>query len=340
MKAIVVTAPGELDFVDLPQPKYHQFECLVRVRACGLCNGTDMKMIDGTLGNVQERYPVLLGHEAVGEIVEVGSKVKSFRMGDLITDPVPAVDVDTVSPGCAGFCEYGVVQDLAVMDDMGIDSTAYRPLTRRAALVREDMPPVDAAMLVTFKETLSALRNFGVVTGSDVLIYGDGPNGLSLAFCARHLGASHVAIVGHWDQRLERIQRVARADCVVNSRTADVDEALAGRQFDVVIDAVGSVRVIREGLQRIRTCGKLAVFGVLKNTEPDFGIRDFPNGAALQMLSWPIGANDVHADVVNMVLEGALSPAEFYSHVAPWQKIREAVAAVRSRDAFKYILTL
>jgi hypothetical protein len=139
MKAVAVTDVGQLEFVEVPRPAIRDYEGLVRITACGLCNGTDLKHIDGTLGTIRERYPVILGHEAVGEVVEVGSQVRSFQLGDLITDPVPAIDSDAVTASCAGFCEFGVMQDTAVMAELGLDESAYRPLAWRAAVVRGEM---------------------------------------------------------------------------------------------------------------------------------------------------------------------------------------------------------
>ena len=340
MRAIAVTDVGKIAFVEVPEPQIRDYECLVKITACGLCNGTDIKTIDGTLGNIRERYPVVLGHEAVGEVVEMGSRVRNFRLGDIITDPAPGFESDTCRPGCGGFCEFGVMQDAEVMRELGLGAEACRPLTWRANVVRERMAPEDAAMLVTLKETLSAARNFGVGPGTDLLLYGDGPNGLSLAWFARYVGAEWIGVVGHWDKRLERIARVARVDQVVNSGAEDVGEAIGGRRFDLAIDAVGSISIVREAFGLLKPCGKVGVFGVLKNTEGDLSIRAFPNGAALQMLQWPVGAQDVHDEVVRRVLDGTLAPSDFYSHVDAWDNIEDAIAKVRSREAFKVILTI
>ncbi len=340
MKAVAVTDVGKIEFVELPAPKFHDYECLVKMTACGLCNGTDLKHIDGTLGNVREQYPIILGHEAVGEVVEVGRKVKNFKVGDMITDPVPAVDDPRYNSGCAGFCEYGVVQDHEVMQELGLGDDAKRWLSDRANVVRAEMAPVDAAMLVTFKETYSAAKNFGIGGGTDVLIYGDGPNAVSLAALARVNGAAWLGMVGHWDSRLARAAEVAKLDQTINSNDADVATALAGRKVDVVIDAVGRVAIIQDGFRCVKRLGKVGVFGVLRNTEPDLSIRAIPTGASLQMLSWPVGANDVHDEVVDMVATGALKPSVFYSEVDSWGNIEDAVARVRSRDAFKIILTI
>ena len=340
MKAVAVVDVGKVEFVDVPMPAIREYEGLVKITACGLCNGTDLKTIDGTLGNVREQYPYVLGHEAVGVVVEVGTAVRSFAVGDIVTDPVPAIESDLYRAGCAGFCEYGVVQDGAVMAERGLPRAAYRPLAGRAAVVEMQMAPEDAVMLVTFKETLSALGNFGLTPGTSVVLFGDGPNGLALAAFARLLGAEFVAMAGHWDDRLRRARDAACVDLTVNTRTEDLTTVFAGRTFDLVVDAVGSIDVIRQGFGLLKRCGKLAVFGVLKNTGGDLSIRAIPNGAALQVLSWPVGANEVHNRVLEMVRSGDVVPGRFYSHIDSWENIEEAIRLVRSREAFKAILRI
>lgn len=340
MKAIAVTDVGKLAFVELPMPELREYECLVRMRACGLCNGTDLRVIDGTLGNVREKYPVILGHEGVGEVVEVGEKVRNFVVGDIITDPATAVEDPAYRSDCAAFCAYGIMQDLEVMRELGLGPDAARFLARRACVVRADMAYEDAAMLVTFKETYSAVRNFGVLPGMDVLIFGDGPNSLSLAFFTRHLGAETITVVGHWDERMARFTRVAKVGRVINSNERPVREVVGDARFDLVIDAVGSTSTIREALPFVKPCGKLGAFGVIRNTDEDVPIRAIPNGVCLQMLQWPVGANDVHDEVVAMVQDGAIDPKDFYSEVDSWENIEDAVRRVRSREAFKIILTI
>lgn len=340
MKAIAVTDVGKVGFVDVPMPTIREYEALVKITACGLCNGTDMKTIDSTLGNVREQYPCVLGHEAVGVVVEAGPAVRSFTVGDTVTDPVPAIESDVYRPGCAGFCEYGVVQDKAAMEERGLPRAAYRPLTDRAAIVRREMSCEDAVMLVTFKETYSALGNFGLSPGMSVLLFGDGPNGLALAAFAKLLGAGYVAVAGHWDDRLRRLRETAHVDRTVNTHREDLAAVFADRTFDLVVDAVGSTAVIRQGFRLLKRCGKLAVFGVLKNDDEDLSIRAMPNGASLQMLSWPVGASDVHGLVVGLVESGELVPRQFYSHVDSWENIEEAIELVHSREAFKVILRI
>ena len=84
MKAVIVPQPGaELEIWDIPVPKIGDYEVLVEQLACGVCASTDKEVMDGVFPGV-DHYPTALGHEAVGRVIEMGSKVRNFKIGDLI----------------------------------------------------------------------------------------------------------------------------------------------------------------------------------------------------------------------------------------------------------------
>ncbi|NOY83167.1 MAG: alcohol dehydrogenase catalytic domain-containing protein [Kiritimatiellaeota bacterium] len=338
MKAIAVTGPESIELVELPRPVIREYECLVKVTACGLCNSTDLKMIDGHVGDALH-YPFILGHEGVGEVVEVGSRVRNFKLGDLVTDPAFRTEGETgYRPDCGHFVEYAVAQDFEAMAEMGIEDKAFRAhCTRRVSL---PLSPADAAILLTFKETYSALKNFGFTPGMDVLLFGDGPIGLALIRLMRLLGAGWLGCVGHWDNRLERIKTDGGADCVVNGKTHDVKALLGGRSFDMIVDAVGASSIIKQGFPMLKTGGKIAVFGVLKQSDPGVTIRDIRNNTSLHVLQWPVGEHEVHDEVVDMVRSGQLDPRRFYSHTETLANFAEAVRKIRTREAFKVVVVM
>ena len=85
MKSVAVVEPGNLAIVELPEPKIGPYDALVRVEAAIMCNATDSKVVDGHFpGLGMEHYPLLLGHENVGRVVEVGKKVTNFKVGERV----------------------------------------------------------------------------------------------------------------------------------------------------------------------------------------------------------------------------------------------------------------
>ncbi len=77
----IVSRFGEVHAQEVPMPKIGEYDALVKIAACAFCNGTDSHIIEGTFPFISP-LPVILGHESVGQVVEVGSKVRNYKAGD------------------------------------------------------------------------------------------------------------------------------------------------------------------------------------------------------------------------------------------------------------------
>src|SRR5271169_1234107 len=85
MKAVAVVEPGRVEIVDIPRPTPGPYDALVRNLAAFICNATDRKLVAGHFPGIgRDKYPMLLGHENVGVVEEVGAKVRSFKPGDRV----------------------------------------------------------------------------------------------------------------------------------------------------------------------------------------------------------------------------------------------------------------
>ena len=82
MNALLLTEYKKLELVDFPMPTIGPDDVLVRVRACGIC-GSDVHGFDGSSG--RRNPPLIMGHEASGEVAELGANVKDFKVGDRVT---------------------------------------------------------------------------------------------------------------------------------------------------------------------------------------------------------------------------------------------------------------
>src|SRR5436189_4342848 len=100
MKALLLSSYKNLELADLPAPTPAPDEVLIRVRACGIC-GSDIHGYDGSTG--RRIPPIVMGHEAAGEIDRVGAGVKDYRAGDRVTFD------STVSCGTCDYCKAGQV---------------------------------------------------------------------------------------------------------------------------------------------------------------------------------------------------------------------------------------
>ena len=153
-------------------------------------------------------------------------------------------------------------------------------------------------------------------------------------------GAKSVVAVGHRPQRVQRIREHAQADLAVNAHEESPEERLKDRRFDLVIDAVGSTAIIREGARLLKRGGKVGVFGVIKKKDSAISLLDLPNHVSVHMLNWPYQEHATHDELVNAILKGEINPKDYYSHVMPMEEVERAVELVRSREAFKVVLSI
>ena len=111
MKAAVITALGKLEVLELPMPKLGDYDVLCKLSYGSTCAGTDIHLMDG-LHPYPIPFPTVLGHESVGRVVEVGSKVRNYKVGDLVSRVgYPVNDEIGMYSSWGGFAEYGVAKD-------------------------------------------------------------------------------------------------------------------------------------------------------------------------------------------------------------------------------------
>ena len=113
MRGIAALGNGEVELVrDVPVPEIGPYEALIRMKTCGFCNGTDFHIIRGEMPVTVDSFPTLLGHEGVGDIVELGSKVRNYKVGDRILNPIVRI-----MPGTRYGCTWGAMCDYALVQD-------------------------------------------------------------------------------------------------------------------------------------------------------------------------------------------------------------------------------
>lgn len=253
MKALVYTAPRRVEIQDLPQPAVHPNDCLVRIRAAGVC-GSDL---DGFLGRSKKRVPPLvLGHEFSGEIAQTGSAVADLRVGDRV-----AV-YPLVTCGECVYCRTKQHQICPHRKVYGLDF--HGALAEYVSAPRECLFPLPAAMgflegalVEPLANAIHVMSRYPSPGGATGLVYGAGPIGLFVYLVARHLGAKRLAVVDVNPHRL-RLLATLGADLTVNASEQDPVESLrgwaGGYGFDFAVDAVGRA-VCRENCLAVTAPG-------------------------------------------------------------------------------------
>lgn len=339
MKAVCITAPNKHEVIDIPMPQINDYQCLVHTRACALCNATDSEIINNTftLGSPYW-YPLLLGHEGAGEIVEIGAKVRGFAVGEHVINPESHLikSESYYCPYAGQFAEYTVVTDVAAARADGVDLPQK---TYGAKKVSEKIPFVDAAAMVSLREMLSGLHNMGFQPGSRVLIYGDGSNGAGLAALARLLGADWVGVAGHHDGRLQHIKKCGNVDEVYNTNSCNISEIIPARSLDLVIDAAGRSRLLIEGSKLVRVGGTFALYAILHENDSMVNLNEIAMHINYFKNCLPYGNMEVTGELEALMLSGRLRASDIYSHVLPVEQFGKALEMTRSREALKAVLT-
>ena len=274
MKALAFHAHGGLDrlrYQDVPDPTIGPGDALVRVRACGIC-GTDTTFLHmgGFPRNAQlggEIRPVVLGHEAAGEVVEVGAEVADLKVGDRVVVNPQSGNSGIIGCGGAqgGMNEYLLLEDVVV---------------GRSVATFPDTVPFDVASLnEPMAVALHAVNRSQAEPTDRVIVFGAGPIGLGATIWLKLRGIEHVVVADVLPERLAKALEVG-ADAVINSGIEDVTARLKelhgtganalgqpAAGTDIYLDAAGVPAVINTAIASAKWHAKLVMVAVQKPSD-------------------------------------------------------------------------
>ena len=264
MKAIVKAKRDVgLQLQDVPFPKIGINDCLIRVEKTGIC-GTDLHIYNWDAW-AQKTIPVpmVVGHEFVGEIVEVGSNVTDFFPGEIVSG-----EGHVVCGRCRN-CLAGRRHLCKDTQGVGVNRTGafaeyiVLPMTN----VWHHSPSIDRDIASIFDPLGNAVHtalSFDCL-GEDVLITGAGPIGLMATAVVKHAGARFVVVSDVNPFRLDLAKRMG-ATLAVDARhrtMADVQSELGMREgFDVGLEMSGAPAALRTMLSNMCHGGKIAMLGI------------------------------------------------------------------------------
>lgn len=336
MKSLAVMEDKSLKIVEVSKPQVDDTSVIVKVRACGICNGTDMKIIHGNFKNISA-YPTLLGHEAVGEVVEVGRAVKNFKVGDLVLNPYIEGSADEYASAWGSFSEYGVCRDweAMILNGTGPGTPGFVEAIYTQKKLPPDFDPVSSTMIVTLREVLAATRKFGFRHNESIVIFGAGPVGASFIRFAKLLGMGPIICFDVLDEKVTEAEKMG-ADYAFNSTKTDVVSTvrkLCPNGVDYSLDAVGINSLIGTGMELIRDGGKLLTYGISPKLGMELDWSRAPYNWELQFCQMPTKAEEAaaHEQIINWIQLGVLDPNDFISHVFEFDEILKAFRMLEDR---------
>jgi threonine 3-dehydrogenase len=270
MKALVKSQAAQgLWLEDIPEPTIGINDVLIRVRYAGIC-GTDVHIYqwdDWARKTIQ--VPMAIGHEFVGEVVQIGSNVNDFFPGDIVSG-----EGHVVCGRCRN-CMAGRRHLCANTQGVGVNRAGAfaeyisLPMTN----IWRHHPGIDqevAAIFDPFGNAVHTALSFPVL-GEDVLITGAGPIGIMAIPVARHAGARHIVITDMNPFRLDLARRMGATVAVNPAETSltEVQKQLGMQEgFDVGMEMSGNPAALKDMIANMSHGGKIAILGIPSKEMP------------------------------------------------------------------------
>jgi len=234
----------KLELVRMAEPEIGPDDVLVRVRACGIC-GSDVHGLDGSTG--RRIPPLVMGHEAAGEVVETGANVHDLRTGDRVTFD------STIYCGRCFYCVRGEINLCDNRQVLGVSPGEYRRHGAFAEFVAvprrimyrlpDELTFEHAALIEAVSVAVHAVNLTPKELGATGVVVGSGMIGLLAVQALRAAGCARVIAIDVDDSRLEKARRLGASE-TLNSKKVDapaaVREMTEGRGAGAVVECVGA----------------------------------------------------------------------------------------------------
>jgi threonine dehydrogenase-like Zn-dependent dehydrogenase len=332
MQANVFKKANEMRVEEVPKPRAGVGEAVIRITLTTIC-GTDLHILKG-------EYPVapglIIGHEPVGVIEEIGSGISGYKEGDRVL-------VGAITP--CGQCRACLSGQLSQCGRQ----TGYEALggwrfgntingaqaefllapnaQANLAKIPDNVTDEQAVMLADIASTgFSGAESGEIKIGDAVVVFAQGPIGLCATAGARLLGASFIIGVDGDDHRLAMSKRMG-ADVTIDYREVDVVaeiKRLTKGGADVAIEALGSQNTFESALRSLRPGGTLSSLGVYSG-KLQIPYNAFAAGIGDYKIVTTLcpGGKERMRRLLNIVQSGRFDPSPLLTHTIPLSRISE-----------------
>ena len=338
MKALVKKNPEKgLWFFDVTEPVTGSNDVKIKIHKTAIC-GTDLHIYNWDEWSQKTiQTPRIIGHEYVGEIVEVGSNVHNWKVGEIVSGEGHIVcgQCRNCLAGNGHLCKetvgVGVNRDGAFAQYLVIPQENVRRC-------EQDIPEEMYAIFDPFGNAVHTALSFEL-TGEDVLITGAGPIGIMAAAVCKHVGARRVVITDINDARLELAKKLGIQYTVNTAKESlsDVMEKLSIKEgFDVGLEMSGSEIALNTMIDHMIHGGKIALLGLLKSDSKVDWSKIIFNGLIIK----GIYGRQMHETWYKMsaMLQGGLDISNIITHRMDVTEYEKGFEAMNSGKSGKVIL--
>ncbi|XP_029950553.1 sorbitol dehydrogenase [Salarias fasciatus] len=338
---LVLQARGDLRLENRPVPEPGPNDVVLQMHSVGICGSDVHYWQHGRIGDFVVTKPMVLGHEASGRVVKVGSAVKHLKIGDRVAvEPGVPREMDeffkngryNLSPTIF-FC--------ATPPDDGNLCRFYRHSANFCYKLPDNVTFEEGALIEPLSVGIHACRRAGVTLGSTVLICGAGPIGLVSLLVAKAMGASKVIVTDLSAERLAKAEelgadfhlKVTKADGP--QQVAKSVEDLLGAQPNCSIECTGAESCLQTAIYSTRSGGVVVVVGhgAPMVTVPlmNAAIREVDiRGVFRYCNTWPMA--------ISMLASGKVNVKPLVTHRFPLEQAGEAFETTRQGLGIKVML--
>ncbi len=329
MKALMFHGPGQISLETVPIPRARAGEVVIRVTLTTIC-GTDLHILKG-------EYPVkpglVIGHEPVGVVHEIGDGVTGYEVGDRVL-------VGAITPcGQCNFCLSGNWSQCGgaiggwkfgnTIDGAQAEYLRVPYAQANLAKIPAELTDEQVVLLADIASTgISAAESADLQIGDTVAIFAQGPIGLCATAGAKLKGASLIIAVESDPVRIKKAKKMG-ADFVFDFTRHDVVEEIKrlthGRGVDVAIEALGTQATFESALRVLRPGGTLSSLGVYSG-KLSIPLEPFAAGLGDHKIVTTLcpGGKERMRRLIELVRHGRLDLTPLLTHTYPLSRITEA----------------
>lgn len=336
MNVPIFIGDGKLSYEDRPIPKIQNSDdVLLSITASGIC-GTDLNIL-ATPPAHKAKLGIVIGHEGVAKVNDVGSHVSSLKPGDRV------VIAPRLTCGNCAYCRRGLDNQCTNYQTIGttLDGTfaPYAIAPERALYkVSDSVSMQDAALFEPLSCVVGAFAKAPVRPGDNVGIIGAGPMGALFAMVAKANGAGRVFMSDVVPYRLDYARDTLGA-IPINNKTQDLQQTImedTGIGCDIVIDAVGNQ--MSSAINLVRRAGTVILFGLRPNDTQQVSQYHITR-YDINVMGAFVGLNPF-AQTINLLESGIIKPSALITHRLPLTELQRGVDIMRSGQGMKVLVEM
>ena len=320
MRALRCLKPGDVQLVEVPTPNLPADYLLVSPTATGIC-GTDLEIIAGGVDPAFITYPITLGHEWTGNIVELGRDVKNFSVGDrvVVEGMIPCGKCNECVAGATNLCktydEIGFTRDGAAAEFIAVPAALAHAI---ADFVTEE----SAALVEPAAVVLQGMKRLAPKANGRFLVLGDGTIGLLAVALLAEFTPAMIDVFGMRTEQKDLFTQVGATRFLTGKEDLH-------SEYDYVVEAAGAIAAVSLALSHAKRGGKILLLGYPEHSALlQVSVHDLINNDLTIHASFSY-SRDSWKEIVVRLNSGQLNLTPLVTHHFTLDKWQEAIQTLR-----------